>query len=232
MKKWWWKILCVVLLVYTVAGGFLVKIPDLPVLGETIRNLFFHVGMWVAMMVLFTCSVVNSVLYLRKMDLKYDIYARHFATTGIFFGLLGYATGAMWMNYTWADPNNPAFKSFSAIAREPKLIGTAIGLLIYFAYLILRDSIQDLDKRARISAVYNIFAFAMLFPTLFIIPRLLPSLHPGSEGNPALNFKDVDATMRLVEYPAFIAWALLGVWVASLRIRVGLLKEKQISNEK
>ena len=110
---------------------------------------------------------------------------------GIVFGVLGYATGAIWMSYTWADPNNPLFESFSAFAREPKLIGAAIALLIYFAYLVLRDSINDMDKRARISAVYNIFAYAMLFPAIWIIPRILPSLHPGQEGNPALNFKDV-----------------------------------------
>ena len=90
---------------------------------------------------------------------------------GIVFGMLGYATGAIWMSYTWADPNNPAFQSFSAIAREPKLIGAAIALLIYFAYMVLRDSINDMDKRARISSVYNIFAYAMLFPSIWIITK-------------------------------------------------------------
>ena len=145
------------------------------------------------MMTLFTISVVNAIRYLRTLNHKYDIYARQFAVVGIVFGLLGYATGSIWMSYTWADPNNPTFDSFSALAREPKLIGAAIALLIYFAYLVLRDSITDMDKRARISAVYNIFAYAMLFPTIWIMPRLLPSLHPGQEGNPALNFKDVSS---------------------------------------
>lgn len=225
MKKNWWKILCIILLVYTVIAGFLVKVPDLPILGETSRNLFFHVAMWMAMMVLFICSVVYSIRYLRSMDLKDDVRAKNFAAVGIYFGILGYATGAVWMSYTWADPNNPSFE-FSAIAREPKLIGAAVALLIYFAYFILRDSIQDMDKRARIAAVYNVFAFAMLFPTIWIVPRLLPSLHPGQEGNPALNFKDVNTTMRMVEYPAFIGWTLLGVWIAQVKIKLGLLSEK------
>ena len=66
----------------------------------------------------------------------------------------------------------------------------------------------------------------MLFPTIMIIPRILPSLHPGQEGNPALNFKDVDSTMRLIEYPAFVGWTLLGVWIATLKIRINLIKEK------
>ena len=228
MYRSWWKITAILLLVYTIVGGLLLRVPNLPALEETIRNLYFHVCMWFAMMILLTVSVVNSVRYLSTFNLKYDIYARQYATTGIVFGLLGYATGAIWMSYTWADPNNPAYASFSSIAREPKLIGTAIALLIYFAYLILRDSMNDIDKRARISGVYNIFAFAMLFPSIWIIPRILPSLHPGNDGNPAMNIKDVSPEMRMVFYPAVIGWTLLGVWISTLKIRLNLLKEKKM----
>ncbi len=116
------------------------------------------------------------------------------------------------------------------LAREPKLIGAAIALLIYVAYLVLRDSITDMDKRARISSVYNIFAFAMLFPSIWIVPRLLPSLHPGQEGNPAMNYKDIDASMRIVFYPAVIGWTLLGVWITTLKIRLNIWKEKKMMN--
>jgi heme exporter protein C len=229
MKKSWWKILSVALLVYTFTAGLLWKVPALPALEETIRNLYFHVCMWFAMMTLFTVSVVNAVKYLRTFNLKYDIYSRQYAVMGIVFGVLGYATGAIWMSYTWADPNNPLFESFSALTREPKLIGAAVGLLIYFAYMVLRDSIQDLDKRARISSVYNIFAFAMLIPSMYIVPRLLPSLHPGAEGNPALNTNDVSPEMRAVFYPAVIGWSLLGVWITTLKIRIALIKERKLS---
>lgn len=226
MKRSWWKILCVVLLVYTVIGGLLLPVPELPQLQETIRNLYFHVCMWFAMMILFTISVIQSIRFLRNLDLKHDINASSYASTGVVMGLLGYATGSIWAMYTWADPNNPAYASFGSIVREPKLIGAAMALLIYFAYFVLRSSITDLDKRARVSAVYNIFAYAMLFPSIWIIPRLLPSLHPGQEGNPALNFNDIDARMRMVFYPAVIGWTLLGVWITQLFIRLRLLKEK------
>ncbi len=230
MKKSWWKILCVVLLVYTVLAGLLMPVPALRQLQETIRNLYFHVCMWFAMMILFTISVVHSVSYLRNLNLQKDMLAKEYASTGILMGLLGYATGAIWASYTWADPNNPAFASFGSIVREPKLIGAAMALLIYFAYFVLRSSIPDLDKRARVSAVYNIFAYAMLFPSIWIIPRLLPSLHPGQEGNPALNFNDIDARMRLVFYPAVIGWTLLGVWITTLKFRLTLLTEKNWLN--
>lgn len=229
MYRSWWKIASVILLIYTFTAGLLTNVPKLPPLQETIRNLYFHVCMWFAMMILFTVSVVNAVRYLRSFKLKYDIYARQFAVVGIVFGILGYSTGAIWASYTWADPNQPAVQSFSTIARDPKLIGAAIALLVYFAYLILRDSIQDTDKKARVSAVYNIFAYALLFPSIWILPRILPSLHPGNDGNPALDVKnDISGSMRIVFYPAVIGWTLLGVWIATLKIRVNLLKEKSM----
>jgi heme exporter protein C len=230
MKFTWWKISSIVLLIYTFVAGILFEVPRLPQLQETIRNLYFHVCMWFAMMILFIVSVVHAVKFLKTNNFKHDIYSHQFAVVGVFFGLLGYATGAIWMSYTWADPNNPTFVSFASVAREPKLIGTALALLIYAAYFVLRDSIHDEDKRARISAVYNLFAFALLFPTIWILPRILPSLHPGQEGNPALNTNDVDGRMRLVFYPAIIGWTLLGVWVASLKVRLNILWESKLYN--
>lgn len=225
MHKSWWKIVCVVILLYTVAGGLLFDVPKREILHETIRNLFFHVCMWMAMMVLLTASVVYSIKYLRSQRLQDDIYAVSFAKTGILLGLLGYATGAVWAKYTWTE-----FADATQIFSEPKLTGTAIALLIYCAYLVLRGSLTDMDKRARISAVYNIFAYAMLFPTIWILPRLMESLHPGKGGNPAMNFNDLDGRLRVVFYPAIIGWTLLGVWLATLRIRIELLKEKSLLN--
>ncbi|MFZ9660589.1 MAG: ABC transporter permease [Chitinophagaceae bacterium] len=232
MKKVWWKISCVVLLIYTVIGGLLLPVPALHQLQETIRNLYFHVCMWFGMMILFGISVYHSIRYLKTLDLRFDIKSKEYASTGIIFGILGYATGIVWASYTWADPNNPAYASFSTIVREPKLIGAALALLIYFAYFVLRGSIPDMDKKARVSAVYNIFAFAMLFPSIWIIPRLLPSLHPGQEGNPALNYKDIDARMRMVFYPAVMGWTLLGIWITTLKIRLEFIKEKNWLHDK
>ena len=63
MKRRWWKILSVVLLVYTFTAGLLLKVPELPQLQETIRNLYFHVCMWFSMMILFIVSVVYSVKF-------------------------------------------------------------------------------------------------------------------------------------------------------------------------
>lgn len=232
MNKSWWKILSFVLLAYTVIAGFLLPVPALPILNETIRNLYFHVCMWFAMMILFTVSVIYSIKYLRRPTLQNDIFAATYASIGSWMGILGYLTGFIWVNATWLTDSN---QSMGTVLKEPKLIGAAIALLIYGAYFILRGSFIDMDKKARVSAVYNIFAFALLFPSIWIIPRLVGSLHPGApggeSGNPALDQRDIDPIMRLVFWPAVIGWTLLGVWIATLKIRVQLLTEKKWTHE-
>ncbi|SFQ08580.1 cytochrome c biogenesis protein [Parafilimonas terrae] len=220
LRKSWWKILSFVLLMYTCIMGFLVKIPVLDGrLQQSIRNLFFHVPMWFCMMVLFTVSVIYAIKSLNSGKIIHDHYATEYARSGIVFGVLGLITGSIWAKYQWG-----AFWS-----SDPKQNGAAIAILIYLAYFVLRGSVDDENKRTRLSAVYNIFAFAMLFPTIWILPRLTESLHPGgqgSEGNPALNGSDLAPQMRLVFWPAVIGWTLLGVWITTLRIRLQLYKEK------
>jgi heme exporter protein C len=165
-----------------------------------------------------TVSVVYSVLYLRKSKLELDIYARFYASTGMVLGLLGITTGSIWANYTWGAP----------WSNDIKQILAAVALLIYAAYFVLRSSIEDIDKKARVSAVYNIFAYTMLFPTLFIIPRLYESLHPGGEGNPAMSQNDIDPLMRIVFWPAVLGWTLLGVWITTLYIRLQKITDKHL----
>jgi heme exporter protein C len=217
MKIAWWKILCVVLLLYTVIGGLLLSVPRLPILNESIRNLYFHVPMWFGMLAIMFVSVVYSIRYLQKSDPKLDDFAVSAAHTGILFGLLGLATGMAWARYTWGD----------WWVNDPKLNGAAIGMLIYSAYVVLRNSLEDEQQRARISAIYNIFAFSTLVPLLFILPRLTDSLHPGNGGNPGFSSYDLDNKMRLIFYPAVIGWTLLGVWITQVSYRIKAWQRRQ-----
>ncbi|MCS6821045.1 MAG: cytochrome c biogenesis protein CcsA [Microscillaceae bacterium] len=213
-KLAWWKHLCIVLIFYTIVAGFLGKVPRLPILNESIRNLYFHVPMWFGMIILLTLSVVFAIQYLRSNALKKDFYMVETAHVGILFGIIGLVTGMIWAKYTWGE----------WWSNDPKQVNAAICLLIYLAFFVLRGSLEDETQRAKISAVYNIFAFATLVPLLFILPRLTDSLHPGSGGNPGFNAYDLDNNMRWVFYPAVVGWALLGWWIVTLRVRVRILQ--------
>jgi heme exporter protein C len=212
----WWKVLCVIFLMYTVIAGFLVEVPHLPILHETIRNLYFHVCMWFSMMFIFTVSLVYSIKYLMKPEEDSDIVASESVNTGVIFALLGLITGSLWAKYTWG----------AWWINDPKLNGAAITVLSYFAYIVLRSSIDDEQKKARISAVYNVFAYVMMLVFVMIYPRLsgVDSLHPGNGGNPGFNAYALDYHMRIVFYPAVIGWVLLCAWIASINIRLERIK--------
>lgn len=224
VKKNSWKILSVVLLVYTVIAGLLQPVPRLPIVNESIRALYFHVPMWFGMVALFIVSAVYAIQYLRKSSAHADIKSVEFANVGLVFGVLGIVTGMIWANYTWGSPWHG----------DPKQIGSAIALLVYLAYFVLRGSVTNDEQRARLSAAYNIFAFIAMIPLIFIIPRMTSSMHPGNGGNPGFNTYDLDSRMRMVFYPAVLGWILLGVWVATVRIRMRLVEEKinQLEDEK
>ena len=216
MKKNWWKILCILFLIYTIIAGFLTEVPRLPILHETIRNQYFHVCMWFSMMILFTISIVFSVRHLSSGKIDHDIIASAAANTGMLFGSLGLVTGSIWAKYTWG----------AWWTNDVKLNGAAITMLTYLAYLVLRNAITDEQKRGKVSAVYNIFAYVMMFVFIMIYPRMSDSLHPGNGGNPGFSKYDLDNTMRMVFYPAVIGWTLLGVWIMTLLIRIQHIKLK------
>jgi heme exporter protein C len=221
MKISWWKILTILLLTYSCLGGLLLEAPRLPILNETIRNLYYHVPMWFGMIVLLLISMIYSIKFLRSGDIKHDEVSIEFANTGILYGILGIITGSIWARFTWG-----AFWT-----NDPKLNGAAIGLLIYFAYIILRGSFTDEYQRAKVSAVYNIFAYFIFIPLIFVLPRLTDSLHPGNGGNPGFNAYDLNNNMRLVFYPAVLGWILLGVWISSVRVRFLRVQKDSLSND-
>jgi heme exporter protein C len=214
--KTWLKSVTVVLLLHVHVAGLILDVPRLNILNETIRSLYFHVPMWFTMTLMYTISLYYSIRYLRNPQIGYDHRAVEYANTGIAFSFLGLLTGMVWAKFAWG----------TFWTGDPKLNGAAITTLVYLAYFVLRGSVENQEQRNRLSAVYNIFAFAAMVPLIFIIPRLSPSLHPGSGGNPGFNTYDLDNQMKIVFYPAVIGWILMGLWIASLRIRIRTVEEK------
>lgn len=112
-------------------------------------------------------------------------------------------------------------------SNDPKQVGAGLTLLIYAAYRILRHSIKDDEKRARLAAVYNIFSFALLIPLVYIIPAHFASLHPGADNKPFEALKTQDNLLKYVSIPAMLAWPLLGIWIFDLRLRIQKLEQPE-----
>ena len=138
---------------YTFVMGFLGPVPALPIINETIRNLYFHVTMWMAMFLMMILNVIFGIRYLNGSNLKDDLIAEESARIAILLGTAGLITGMVWANFTWGAP----------WVNDPQLNGTAATMLLYAAYFLLRNAVIDPVKRARLSSIYCIFAFVMMY---------------------------------------------------------------------
>lgn len=206
-----YKPLSVVLILYSIVAGLLFEVPALPILNESIRNLYFHVPMWFVLLFQMSLSLYYALNFLSHYKQAYDIKSVAAAQVGFFFSIPGVLTGMLWAKTTWGT-----YWTFA----DPKLNGVAMAILAYTAYFMLRASIEDPIKKAKLSAVYNIFAYVMMMVFVMILPRLTDSLHPGNGGNPAFSQYDLDHQMRLVFYPAVIGWILFSIWLLELNIRL------------
>ena len=121
----------------------------------------------------------------------------------------------IWARFTWG----------AYWTNDPKLNGTAVAILIYLAYFVLRSSVEDPEKRARLAGTFNIFAFVLMIVFIGVLPRMTDSLHPGNGGNPAFGSYDLDSGMRAVFYPAVLGWIGIGIWIVELRVRLTRLSK-------
>jgi len=162
--------------------------------------------------------MVLSIRYLSSSAIDLDDKANAAVRVGLVFAFAGLATGSLWAKFTWG----------AWWTNDKQLNGAAITTLIYLAYLLLRTSMDDEEKRGRISAVYNIFAFAMMLLFIFVLPRLGDSieLHPGKGGNPAFSNYDLDNKLRMLFYPAVICWIGVGYWIYTIRYRMQRVSRK------
>src|SRR5690606_33230263 len=161
------KVLAAIMVCGFVVAGFMGPVPEVFLLHETIRNVYFHVPMWFTMLTLYTVSVVYSIKYLSSGKMEHDMMAVEAVNTGIVFCFCGLLTGMQWANITWGAP----------WPNDPQLNGSAIATLMYLAYLVLRNAMDEEQKRGKISAVYNIFSFPIMVVLLYILPKMTDSLH-------------------------------------------------------
>lgn len=224
-----WKILLFVLMCYVIIAGISFPIvpkptewyqfPNIPGLEEKAKIIFFHVPTAWLSVIAYLMAMIYGIKYLVKKNMDDD--AKSFAAIqlGFIFTILATVTGSIWAKFTWG-----AFWHW-----DPRETSIFVLLLIYGSLFALRSAIENEDKRARLSAVYSIISFLTVPFFIFIMPRIMTGLHPGSANDdtsgPVVDFK-MNANMQMVFYISLTAFTILYYWMWSVSYKSAIIKDK------
>lgn len=214
------KILDVLALVLLAAATYyaLIKAPTELVMGNVQRIFYFHVGSaWTALLGFLFASGL-SLIYLFTKDLKWDRYQVAAIEVSLVFFLITIVLGSIWARPAWN----------TWWTWDPRLTTAAITELVYLAYFMLRQGIDDPDRRARFGAVYALIG-GISAPMTFFAIRLFRTIHPVviAGGNPkAQGGFDMTPTMLTAMFMALIAFTVIFIDLYWNRIRLGNLENQ------
>lgn len=196
----------------------LVFAPMEAVMGNVQRVFYFHVSAgWVGM-IGFLAAVFAGIVYLRTGDKKWDVVGLAGVEIGLVFSFINIVSGSIWARPIWNTWWN----------WDIRLITASIMELIYIAYLMLRQGIEDPDRRARIGAIYAIVGFISV-PLSFFSIRRWQTIHPvviGSNDPSAQGTFNMVADMRTAFFFSLFTFTVFGITLLWHRIRIGMLQEK------
>lgn len=224
-----WKIFLFLLLCFVSIAGISFPIVENPQawyefpfikgLEENAKIIFFHVPTAWLTVIAFLMTAIYSFKYLRNKNLDDDAKSYAAAQLGIIFCILATVTGAVWAKFAWGS-----FWSW-----DPRQTSIFALLLIYGAWFALRSSIESEDKRAALSSVYAIIAFVTVPFFIFIMPRIMTGLHPGSaddtNAGPVIDFK-MNPNMQLIFFLSLIGFTILYFWMWRLGYKSLIYRDK------
>lgn len=196
----------------------IVLAPTELVMGEVQRVFYFHVGTgWVALLG-FVIASIAGILYLITKNMMWDRFGLAAVEVSAMFFLITIVLGSIWARPAWN----------TWWTWDVRLTSAAITELIFIAYFMLRQGIEDPEKRARFGAVYTLLG-GLSAPITFMVIRLFRSIHPVVVGNPSAAAQggfDMSPDMRNTLFIALIAFTILFIDFIWHRIRLGGLQEK------
>lgn len=172
--------------------------------GEVQRLLYIHVPTaWLAFLAFFIVFLM-SVLYLVQRNLKWDLVAVASAESGVLCTALTLMLGSLWAKPTWG-----VWWEW-----DPRITTTALLLVIYIGYLIVRSMTEDPDQRARWSAVIGIIGFIQV-PVVYLSVFWWRSLH-----QPPSSPRSVDSAIGSVWLLSVVAYTIAFTYVVIRRYRL------------
>ena len=196
----------------------LVVAPTELIMGNVQRVFYFHVGTaWTALLG-FIFSAILSVIYLITKDLKWDRIQVAAIEVSMVFFFITIVLGSIWARPAWN----------TWWTWDPRLTTATITELIYVAYFMLRQGIDDPDRRARFGAVYALLG-GLSAPITFFAIRLFRTIHPvviGGSNVDAEGGFNMTSDMLGVFFFALFAFTIIFIDLFWNRIRLGNLQEQ------
>jgi len=193
------------------------------VLDSSFRIFYFHLPIAFTAYFAFFVVFIASVQQLRLSSSKWDIVALSAAEVGVVFAFLVLVTGSIWAKATWGW----------YWIWEPRLTTSLVLMLVYLAYLMLRQAVEEPEKRARLAAVFGIVGFVSV-PLSFLSIRLWRSAHPLMFGSSAYGGSGgglEGTTLQLTLLVNMAAFFLLFVTLLTYRVRNEELREELHASE-
>jgi heme exporter protein C len=187
------------------------------VMGQVQRVFYFHVATaWVGMLG-FGVAALAGIVYLRTGNMKWDVWSLAAVEISVVFFFIAIVTGSIWARPAWN----------TWWTWDVRLTSAAIAELIFAAYLLLRQGIEDPEKRARFAAVYAILGFISVPITFFSIRLVDRTIHPvvigGSSGEGTFAMTPTMLHTLLFSIAVFSIFFVTLLWH---RIRLGTLANK------
>jgi heme exporter protein C len=187
--------------------------------GEAQRIFYVHLGSFMGSFLAFGGAVVAGIAYLRTRHPKWDTLGLSSVEIGLGFSAITIVTGMAWARPIWN----------TWWTWDPRLTSVAIMWLAYAAYMMLRNGIEDPERRRRFAAVYGIVAFTSLIYTIIIIRVRPDTIHPvvagPSQADPTGSF-DVTSRIRDTLFFNLFTFSVITLVLVWHRIRLENLAER------
>ena len=188
------------------------------VMGQVQRVFYFHVAAaWVSALA-FAVTLVAGVAYLRTARRWWDVVGSSSVEIGLLFTVMTLLSGSIWARPIWN----------TWWTWDPRLTTYTILALIYVAYLLLRQGIEDPGRQARFAAIYGIFGFISV-PITFLSIRFWRTIHPVVIGNGSATASggfDMSPDMRLVFFFSLFTFTVLYFCLLANRVRLARLADR------
>ena len=216
----WWKFLLFLAMSVMIVFSFITVAPQ-NMIGESSRIFYYHIPQAWICVIAFAMSMIYSIKYLKTKNIREDDKAVVAVKLGFIFCILATLTGSIFAKVTWGSFWN----------WDPRETSIFILLLIYGAYFALRGAVDVEEKKASLAAVYSIFAFVTVPFLIFVVPRLVPSLHPEDSIVDANMKFTMGPAVRTIFFTSLALFTVLYFWMFNLAKRVQIMTRNRTELE-